>query len=343
MASLPVLDISDFLAHPDGDGARGLAQKLTEICHTTGFCYVVGHGIEGQANAQMMETSRQFFALPLKVRKQIEILNSPHFRGYTILGDEQTGGNRDWRDQIDFGMERAAHGFDAGEPDWLKLRGPNQWPEGLPEMRPVVLDWMEAMQRLGKAIMGGLALGLGQNRTYFDQNFIPEGDARLKLIRYHAQAEVSDIREGGAETSESEGQGVGWHHDTGLLSFILQDEIGGLQVDIDGQIIDATPMEGAFVMNLGEMLQVATNGYLRATQHRVVSPPRGLTRHSIAFFFNPTLETQFAPVPLPPELAMEARGAQNIDPNDPVFSIFGQNVLKTRLRAHPDVVKKHYP
>lgn len=153
MASLPVVDISVLSAYPNGSEARALAQKLTEICHTTGFCYVVGHGIEAGDNAQMMEMSRRFFALPLAARKQIEILNSPHFRGYTILGDERTGGNRDWRDQIDFGMEREAHGFGAGDPDWLKLRGPNQWPEGLPEMRPVVLDWMNAMQNLGKTIM----------------------------------------------------------------------------------------------------------------------------------------------------------------------------------------------
>ncbi|PHR94104.1 MAG: hypothetical protein COA69_00470 [Robiginitomaculum sp.] len=332
MSKLPVLDVSGFMANPEGGAGRAFAHRLREMCHTTGFCYVVGHGIEARDNAQMMQMSRQFFALALAERKQIEILNSPHFRGYTILGDERTGGNRDWRDQIDFGMEREAHGFEPGDPDWLKLRGPNQWPEALPEMRPVVLNWMRAMQGLGQAIMGGLAVGLGQSREYFDANFVPEGDARLKLIRYHAQAGVS----------EGLGQGVGWHHDTGLLSFILQDEIGGLQVDIDGQIIDVTPMEGAFVMNLGEMLQVATNGYFRATQHRVVSPPRGLTRHSIAFFFNPTLETKFAPVPLPPELAAQARGTQNADPNDPVFSVFGQNVLKTRLRAHPDVAERHY-
>jgi isopenicillin N synthase-like dioxygenase len=95
-------------------------------------------------------------------------------------------------------------------------------------------------------------------------------------------------------------------------------------------------------MNLGEMLQAATSGYLRATKHRVVSPPRGAERISIAYFFHPRLDCVFEPVTLPPELAAEARGGQNADPSDPVLRCFGDNYLKIRLRSHPDVAAQHY-
>ena len=275
-----------------------------------------------------------FFKLSRAQREALNIASSKHFRGYTVLGDELTGGEQDWRDQMDFGDENPAPKLGPDDPSWLNLRGPNQWPGGLPNLRTAVTEYMDGMYELGTLLTSALALGLGLRADYFTEYFAPKGDARLKLIRYRRPVT------GGS------GQGVGWHHDTGFLTFIKQDEIGGLQVDIDGKIIDATPIskagEDALVMNMGEMLQVATGGYLRATPHRVKSPPPGVERQSIAYFFNPKLEAKFEPIPLPPELAREAVGAQNINPNDPVFNVVGENILKTRLRAHPDVAAKFY-
>jgi isopenicillin N synthase-like dioxygenase len=95
-------------------------------------------------------------------------------------------------------------------------------------------------------------------------------------------------------------------------------------------------------MNLGEMLQAATSGYLRATKHRVVSPPAGYERLSVSYFFHPCLECVFEPVALPPELLMQAPGGANADPDDPVFARFGDNYLKIRLRSHADVAARHY-
>ena len=95
-------------------------------------------------------------------------------------------------------------------------------------------------------------------------------------------------------------------------------------------------------MNLGEMLQAATNGYLRATKHRVQSPPSGRERLSVAYFFHPRLDAVFAPIELPAELAAAAHGGQNVDPNDPIFATFGDNYLKIRLRSHRDVAVAHY-
>jgi isopenicillin N synthase-like dioxygenase len=95
-------------------------------------------------------------------------------------------------------------------------------------------------------------------------------------------------------------------------------------------------------MNLGEMLQAATDGYLRATKHRVRSPTSGRERFSVAYFFHPRLDAVFAPLALPPELAAAARGGQNVDPTDPIFATFGDNYLKIRLRSHRDVALAHY-
>jgi len=198
-------------------------------------------------------------------------------------------------------------------------------------MQRVVLTWMRAMDRVGLAILRAFALGLGQPFDHFDGVVLPRGDPHLKIIRYPAQPR-------GIAAS----QGVGMHHDSGLVSFVLQDAVGGLQVEIDGELVEAEPKRGAYVMNLGEMLQAATNGYLRATKHRVQSPPSGRERLSVAYFFHPRLDARFAPIELPAELAAQARGAQNADPGDPIFATFGDNYLKIRLRSHRDVALAHY-
>lgn len=330
MANLSILDISTFVDDPSGMSGREFANDLRDACHTTGFCYIIDPQL-ASLNKHILEISQTFFRLPLDSRKKLAMINSPQFRGYTSLGDERTQGISDWRDQIDFGLEKPQQKLSPGDPEWLQLRGPNLWPQQLPEMREVALKWMDRMDRLGTAIMHAFVLSFNLPKDHFDYIFAPQGDARIKLIRYQSQL-----------TKKDTGQGVGWHHDTGMLSFILQDDIGGLQIEVDGRMSDVRPVEGAFVMNLGEMLQAATNGYLRATQHRVISPPAGKERYSIAYFYNPCLEANIQPVPLPKELASQTNGFQNLDLGDPVFSNYGENSLKSRFRAHPDVAAKYY-
>jgi isopenicillin N synthase-like dioxygenase len=328
---LPELDISAFMAAPRGAAGAAFVARLREACHGPGFCYLAGHGVPADLDARMLSAARDFFALPEADRRALAIARSPHFRGYTVLGGEITKGKRDWREQLDVGPEEDAQPLAADDPAWQRLRGPNQWPARLPGMRAVVLDWMRAMDAVGLAVLRALALGLGQPLEHFDSAVLPRGDPHLKIIRYPAH---------GAGAADD--QGVGMHHDSGLVSFVLQDDVGGLQVQIGDALVEAVPRAGTYVMNLGEMLQAATSGYLRATKHRVASPPPGKERISIAYFFHPRLDCVFDAVPLPPELAAAATGGENADPNDPVLKRFGENYLKIRLRSHPDVAAAHY-
>ncbi|WP_234288284.1 2OG-Fe(II) oxygenase family protein [Klebsiella pneumoniae] len=152
----------------------------------------------------------------------------------------------------------------------------------------------------------------------------------IKLIRYPGQQETQSS------------QGVGAHKDSGFLSFLLQDEQKGLQVEVaPGEWIDAVPLAGSFVVNIGELLELATNGYLRATVHRVVSPPAQQQRLSIAFFLGAQLDAVVPVYTLPPELAREARGPDS-DPHNPLLRDVGWNYLKGRLRSHPDVAERYY-
>jgi hypothetical protein len=121
----------------------------------------------------------------------------------------------------------------------------------------------------------------------------------------------------------------------------LQDEQGGLQVETAQGWVDIAPRAGALVVNIGEILELASDGYLRATLHRVITPPAGRERISAAFFLGARLDATVPLLPLPPELAAQARGPER-DPNNPLFRDVGQNYLKGRLRSHPDVAQRYY-
>ena len=328
---LPILDISAYSRDPHSSEAQRFVDQLLETCHGPGFFYLSGHGVDQQLNDNALCVANQFFNLPDHEREAIAIGNSAGFRGYTLLKNERTNGRIDWRDQIDIGPEEPAPTLSPNDPPWLRLRGPNQWPASLPSMSSTIGDWMQQLEPIGLALMRALALGLGQSEDYFDNKMSPEPYTRVKIIRYPAQPE-----HGGS------GQGLGLHNDTGIITMILQDSIPGLQVMSEGKLIDVESRPGTFVVNLGEMMQAATSGYLRATKHQVVSPPPGQQRISIAYFVNPRLDARFEPLDLPPTLAAKAIGGQNADPNNPVFATFGANTLKTRMRSHPDVNATFY-
>ncbi|WP_030604460.1 isopenicillin N synthase family dioxygenase [Streptomyces fulvoviolaceus] len=324
--ALPVIDISRFRA-PDADRGTFLAE-LRAAAHEVGFFYVTGHGVTASLQDEVLSAARTFFALPEERRLEIENLNSPQFRGYTRTGTEYTAGSADWREQIDIGPEREAVVTGPGDPDYLRLVGPNQWPSALPELRDIVLRWQAEALRVSREVLRALAAALGQDEGYFDRWFDDEAAVHVKIVHYPPRA------------AEDADQGVGAHKDYGYLALLQQDEVGGLQVQReDGGWIDARPVPGAFVFNIGEMLEIATQGYLKATRHRVVSPRSGVHRYSIPFFLGPRLDAVVKPLQLPPELAELSRGVTD-DPDNPLLAAFGENAVVGWLRSHPRVAER---
>lgn len=324
LTELPVVDLS-LLDGDDADRAS-FRDSLRSATHEVGFFYLVGHGIGADVRDRLFATARDFFALPDEDKFGVEMLKSPHFRGYTRFGGEYTQGAIDWREQIDLAAEYEPLGSD---PPYLRLDGPNLWPSALPALRDVLTDWQERCAAVGLRLMREWAVALGSPADIFDEAFATRPSTLIKLVRYPGRA--SDDR-----------QGVGAHKDPGVLTLLLVEPgKGGLQVEYDGGWIDAPPMEDAFVVNIGEAMEYATDGYLKATMHRVESPPPGTERLSVPFFFNPALSATMPRVDLPPELAAEADGVTD-DPSNPISGTFGDNILKARLRAHPDVAARHH-
>jgi isopenicillin N synthase-like dioxygenase len=327
--SIPTLDLAPFRAQPGSRAARAFVERLRTVCHEHGFFFLTGHGVDMAASTSLQVLSRRFFALPEAERMAIANVNSPQFRGYTPVGHEYTRSLPDRREELDVGRELPPPARLPDQPAWTRLRGPNLWPDALPKLRPAVEAWIDAMEPVGRVLCRALAAALGQAPDCFDAMLEPHPEVLLKIIRYPG-------------VDDGDRQGVGEHRDTGLLTFVLQDAQGGLQVRLGDRWVDIAPRDGAFVVNLGEMMQLLTNGYFAATVHRVVSPPPQADRVSIAYFFNPKLEATLSPLTLPPALGVEARGGESADADNPILANYGDNSLKVRLRAHPDVARRHH-
>jgi len=169
------------------------------------------------------------------------------------------------------------------------LHGANLFPPRMPELRDAVLAYMDAMTALGHAIMEGVAVSLGLERRYFADRYTGDPLILFRIFNYPGRSDAAD---------RDAGWGVGEHTDYGLLTILKQDETGGLQVKSQGRWIAAPPIPGAFLCNIGDMLDRMTAGQYRSTPHRV----RNVTardRLSFAFFFDPNFHAEVRPIERP--------------------------------------------
>ncbi|WP_241911677.1 isopenicillin N synthase family dioxygenase [Telmatospirillum siberiense] len=326
--SLPFVDISRFTAK--GPERGEFLNAFRRILHDHGFFYLTGHGVAPQLIDDVLMGARRFFALPDAEKLTIDMIHSPHFRGYTRPGWEYTRGERDWREQLDVNSETEAVPLSPDDPPWRRLSGPNQWPSALPELRPLLLAYQAEATRVAITVLRAIAAALGQDDDVFREVYEPLPTQLLKLIRYPGRQETTSA------------QGVGPHKDGGLVTILLQDTVEGLRVRTEeGVWLNAPPIPGTFVVNTGELLEMATNGFVRADIHDVISPPAGSERFSVAFFLGARLDATIPLVELPEPLRAKCRGL-TADPLNPLFREVGRNVLKGRLRSHPDVARRHH-
>jgi isopenicillin N synthase-like dioxygenase len=265
MRSLPVIDMAQL------DSAA-----IERACRDSGFFYVTGHGVPSALIDELDRASRAFFELPLEQKLEIAMAHGGRaWRGFFPVGGELTSGRPDLKEGLYFGTE---------EPAGLPLHGPNLFPSHIPQLRPAVLDYLAAMTQVAQTVLGGVAVSLGLDEDYFASRYTANPTVLFRIFHYPPSP---------PDTSD---WGVGEHTDYGLLTLLLQDDNGGLQVRTPDGWIDAPPIPGTFVCNIGDMLDRMTGGFYRSTPHRVRNVS-GNERLSFPFFFDPDFTAEVPPLP----------------------------------------------
>jgi isopenicillin N synthase-like dioxygenase len=281
--ALPVVDVRALVSGGPPEGMAAAAREIGSACRDTGFFYVTGHGVPAALLAALDAASREFFALPEAVKMDIGMARGGRaWRGYFPVGAELTAGRPDRKEGLYFGAELADDHprVRAG----LPLHGRNLFPRQVPRLRPAVVEYLAALEGVAQAVLRGVALSLGRDADWFAAGCTREPTVLFRVFHYPPAPPDPDD------------WGVGAHTDYGLLTLLAQDDAGGLQVRTPDGWVDAPPVPGTFVCNIGDMLERMSGGEYRSTPHRVRNTS-GRERLSYPYFFDPDFTAVVPPLP----------------------------------------------
>ena len=274
MKSAPPIISLAAMAGSDRAAKTALADALRAACLDKGFFYIVDHGVPPSLIESVLADSRRFFSLPMTDKMKIDMALSDCHRGYEPFRGQvlEAGAPADLKEGVYIGEDLADD--DPRLVTKLFNHGRNLWPEDLPGWRETMERYFNRMTDLCRTVMRALALSLDLGEDHFD-GLSEQPLATLRLLHYPPQP-------GNPLPGE---KGCGEHTDFGAITILLQDDVGGLQV-FDGEQgwIDAPPIDGAFVVNLGDLAARWTNDRYRSTLHRVINVS-GRERYSAPFFF----------------------------------------------------------
>jgi isopenicillin N synthase-like dioxygenase len=261
-----------------------VARAIDRACRDTGFFPIVGHGVDAGLRQQLDANARDFFARSNAEKAEIAMARGGRaWRGWFPVGGELTSGRPDRKEGIYFGAELPTDDarVRAGRP----LHGPNLFPRAPAGLRRAVLDYMDALTTLGQTVMRGIALGLGLDRDWFARDLTADPITLFRIFHYPP-----------ASPDDGDAWGVGEHTDYGLLTILMQDGTGGLQVRTPQEWIDVPPDPDVFVCNVGDMLERITRRRYVSTPHRARNAG-ARDRLSFPFFFDPGWNTDAQPIP----------------------------------------------
>ncbi len=271
---IPVIDISSLVS---GEADIEVAKSLHHASQNLGFLYVTGHGMDPHLINQLYQSGLTFFRASDEQKQSVSV--SKNHRGWLGSGQAKMDDNAlsDFKESYIWGAEDAQHYGDH------TLRGSNRWPAFAPQLESLGNAYFNQAHQVAHHLMRGFALGLGLNEDFFLQT-TQRPLSRASLVYYPNQEETNPNQ-----------FGVGPHTDFGTLTLLCQDHVGGLQVqDVNGEWLEAPPIEGSLVVNVGDLLTHWTAGAYKSTPHRVINSS-GYERLSIVLAYDPNPETVIDP------------------------------------------------
>ena len=277
--ALPVIDVSPFVSGGTPADLACVAAEIRRASIDIGFFYVTGHGIPVAELDEALQRGRQFFAAPLSDKMPLRAGTEANALGYYPL---RLDGAPDEYGKVADVKERfsASRELIAGEPEGGRYgSGLSKWPgdDAFPGFTRFFKRHIENRIRLTRALAQAFAMSLDLPQSYFDAAFAHLGC--VLMFNYYPKLD--------RPVAEPSRWNFSPHTDYGAFTLLLQDACGGLQVrNAAGQWIDAPPIPGTFVINIGDMFAMWTNDLYVSTLHRVMNFNNAL-RLSIAFFTYP--------------------------------------------------------
>lgn len=287
--AIPVIDLE---LDPDETG-----RELDQICREVGFFQIVGHGVDPVVADDAWAAAVAFFDLPLESRLACRPADAGYPYGYIPMAAEALSASTgaaalpDLKEVYNAGPDGIVPTPELEDPDEAWAWSPNLWPADLPELQRAWTALHVSLLDLSGRIMELFARGLLLPPDFFVP-FIDRSASALRALRYPART-----------TPAEEGQfRAGAHTDYGTLTLLRQDTVGGLQVKTaEDTWADVPSIDGAYVVNIGDLMARWTNDRWRSTLHRVVDPasPDGQypTRHSMPFFHNANWDARIDALP----------------------------------------------
>jgi isopenicillin N synthase-like dioxygenase len=299
---IPRVNVSDLFSE-DGSARSVVDRAIQSAAKASGMMAVTGLPQWAALDRPSRRELLRIFSLPEREirnlwRWSFDPKRRNVYRGWFPLQD----GHATYKEGIDLGPDVAYGPGVVDDRDPLREATPMPPEAILPGWHARVRDYYLAMTRLSVAMMRSIARGLNLPENSFDNAF-DGGISTLRLIHYPIRSKAS--YEGGehskmwtAHLGEPRYVLGGAHVDSGFMTLLAQDGVGGLQAQLlDGTWIDVPPEEGTLAVNFGKVLERWTSGAIRATVHRVLGS--GAERYSIPFFYEARVDAVIAPLPIP--------------------------------------------
>jgi isopenicillin N synthase-like dioxygenase len=277
-AKIPVIDFGPLFAGEPGALAR-VAREVGYACENIGFFYALNHGVPEALIDRAFAASRHFHALPLE--EKLELRLNENNIGYLPINASVQGAStvhkatRPNQNESFF----ISHDRGADHPDviaGMPLRGRNQWPALLPDIREPMTTYFHALGAMCDRMLPVFAVALGMPADFFARFFTNEGHANLRFLHYPPQDPGEDNLFGQAP-----------HTDNSFMTALARTDVPGLAVRLpSGEWFPPPVIPGTFLINLGNIMRRWSNDRFLSTPHGVLNDS-GTDRYSIAYFHSP--------------------------------------------------------